>query len=95
MIGRFDLKEIYCRKLGHCLTFAYCRVAQTQQPCRSIRDCWIGKLPIQEFLETHFEEQLEQILAPPVPKIASLQEIVERVERRLKPENQSNRVPTG
>jgi len=35
-----DVKEIYCRKLGHYLTFNYCSREQGDLPCREILDCW-------------------------------------------------------
>ncbi len=83
MIDQYDEREIYCRKLGHCLQFSYCRRAQGQAPCRSILDCWTGKLPVRDYLLAHHRENIEAILTPPAPKIASILEIAERIEMRL------------
>jgi hypothetical protein len=32
--------EIYCRKLGHHLSFSYCCREQRTLPCRQILTCW-------------------------------------------------------
>ena len=61
---RFDRLEIYCRKLGHVLPFAYCRREQEDGlPCARILDCWHRRLPIANYLRDHFDAaQLARIL---------------------------------
>jgi hypothetical protein len=76
-INIYDEETIYCRKLGHHLKFDYCRKESGELPCSRIAKCWLDKLPINEFLDTHFSaEQLEMIFAPPVPKITTLIELI-------------------
>ena len=81
-IDCYDHKESYCRKLGHTLQFKYCRIAQQGLPCAKIMDCWIGQLPIRQFIISHHQGQMEKIFRPPCSKINSILEIVDRVKRQ-------------
>ena len=81
-IDRYDHKESYCRKLGHILQFKYCRSAQQGIPCAKIMDCWIGKLPVRQFIMSHYQGQMEEIFRPPSAKISSILEIVDRVKKQ-------------
>ncbi len=80
-IDVYDGEAIYCRKLGHHLKFDYCRRESGELPCSRIAKCWAEKLPIDVFLETHFSaEDLETIFAPPVPKVTSLIELIQKAQ---------------
>lgn len=81
-IDLYDDKDCYCRKLGHTLRFRYCRCAQRGLPCAKIMDCWIGKLPVRQFIINHYQGQFEEIFRPPAAKISSILEIVDRVKRQ-------------
>jgi len=81
-IERYDYKESYCRKLGHTLQFKYCRNAQQGIPCAKIMDCWIGQLPVRQFIMNHYQGQMEEIFRPPAAKISSILDIVDRVKRQ-------------
>jgi hypothetical protein len=79
----YDSKEVYCRKLGHHLTFQYCRLVNEQLPCHKIADCWFEHIPIQNFLKTHYnEEEIERIFAPPENKMSSLLSLIEKAQNR-------------
>jgi hypothetical protein len=54
MIEQHDELEGYCRRLGHHLSFRYCRRMNLGLPCATIRDCWFERLPIEEFLKRHY-----------------------------------------
>ena len=82
-IDSYDHKESYCRKLGHNLHFKYCRSAQQGLPCAKIMDCWIGKLPVRQFIMSHYQGQMEEIFRPPSSKINSILEIVDRVKKQM------------
>ena len=82
-IDRYDHKESYCRKLGHTLHFKYCRSAQQGIPCAKIMDCWIGQLPVRQFIMSHYQGQVEEIFRPPSSKISSILEIVDRVKQQM------------
>lgn len=81
-IDCYDHEESYCRKLGHTLHFKYCRSAQQGIPCGKIIDCWIGKLPVRQFIMSHYRGRMEEIFQPPSSRINSILEIVERVKRQ-------------
>jgi len=80
-----DNKRIYCRMLGHHLTFAYCRQTASAQPCRKIFDCWSEKLDIEQFTKEHFtKEQIKTLLAPPKTKMVSLVELIRQAQKIAK-----------
>lgn len=82
MLTRYDELEIYCRMLGHPLKFSYCRSTGNNVPCPRIEECWQGRIPIREFLEYHFDEELIRRLSdPPKPKITTIIEMIEQAEK--------------
>ena len=81
-MNEYDHHEIYCRALGDCIKFSYCRAAGAQEPCPRILDCWAGRLPIAEFLkENYTQEVLEKVLAPPPSRLERIMSAAERVSR--------------
>ncbi len=82
---QFDSEELYCRKLGHHLKFAYCRKELNGLPCVKIRDCWFEKIPIDDYLEQNFKvEQISYLFEPPKSKITSLFEIIQKAQQAKK-----------
>lgn len=79
-----DLRVIRCRMLGHEVTFAYCRAAgrkmgATILPCHKLLDCWFEAFAVEEFLRKYYsEEQIELMLAPPPPKLATIIELAQK-----------------
>ena len=89
---QFDEEKIYCRKLGHYLTFRYCRSEEAGLPCSRICRCWAGRIPVSDYLNRNYSpEEIADILAPPVPKIVSLINIIEKTRKSRR--NQSG--PAG
>ncbi|MFH1038040.1 MAG: hypothetical protein V1789_05160 [PVC group bacterium] len=83
MDEQYDSEEIYCRRLGHYLTFRYCRSEKGELPCPKILDCWCDRLPIGEFLHDNYtEDEIAAITAPARPKMATLIELIERAKKR-------------
>jgi hypothetical protein len=79
-IDEYDHYETYCRSLGDCIHFSYCRAAGGSEPCGKILDCWIGRLPIVEFLETCYPpEVLRRLLTPKPGRLQRFMEIAEKV----------------
>ncbi|MEJ2053437.1 MAG: hypothetical protein P8X42_05910 [Calditrichaceae bacterium] len=77
----FDQESIYCRKLGHHLKFNYCRQESEELPCSRIKKCWQYKLPVDNYLKNNFsEEALQKTFAPPVPKLTSLLELIQKAQ---------------
>lgn len=80
-IDQHDNRRLYCRMLGHPLTFAYCRKGASNQPCRKILDCWHQVWDIEAFLKGHYTEaEIKAILSPPKPKVASLIELIQQAQ---------------
>jgi hypothetical protein len=83
-VSLHDEKEGYCRKLGHHLTFAYCRVCREGAPCDKILDCWFEKFDVRSFLEAHYtDEELYQVVKPQASKAASLIELIEKARKNV------------
>lgn len=83
----FDNEEGYCPRLGHHLTFKYCRLENGAMPCRKIRDCWFEKIAIERYLEAFCApEDLSRLEEAPKPKMLSIFEIMQNVQKNRKPE---------
>jgi hypothetical protein len=79
MIEQHDGLEGYCRRLGHYLSFHYCRRENEGLPCATIRDCWFERLPIGDFLERHYSpEQLARLQAPAQGKLSAILGLLSR-----------------
>lgn len=79
----YDKERIYCRKLGHWLTFDYCRQEKDGLPCPRIRDCWFERIPINKFLKENYkEEKISYVFEPSGSKVKSLIELIEEAKKR-------------
>ena len=77
-----------CRRLGHEVTFGYCRQETSGKPCRLILDCWWEQFDVRSFLQTHLtEEDMAQVeragVSPPPSKMLSLVEMIQQAKDRL------------
>lgn len=87
-----------CCRLGHEVTFGYCRQESGEKPCRLILDCWWERFDVRSFLRAHFSEeamaQIERASASPPPsKLLSLVEMIQQAKDRLAPENSAPKDP--
>jgi hypothetical protein len=78
-----------CRRLGHEVTFGYCRQETGGKSCRLILDCWWEQFDVRSFLQAHLSEedmaQVERAAASPPPsKVLSLVELIQQAKDRLK-----------
>ena len=88
-----------CPRLGHELTFGYCRQEAGRKPCRLILDCWWERFDVRSFLQAHLtEEDMVQVeragAAPPPSKVLSLVEMIQQAKDRIaleKPDAESRR----
>lgn len=82
-IDEHDSLEKYCPKLGHALTFQYCRCESNKLPCSRIADCWQEKLPVREFLDSNYSlEEKKFIFRPAKNKLLSLFEIIQKSQAK-------------
>ena len=78
-IDQFDECDIYCRMLGHDLTFKYCRQTGDGNFCRKIFDCWIDKIEVGRYAKTHFsDDDINGVLHPAAPKLHTLLDLIEK-----------------
>jgi hypothetical protein len=90
-----------CPRLGHELTFGYCRQEAGRKPCRLILDCWWEQFDVRSFLQAHLaEEAMAQVeragAAPPPSKVLSLVEMIQQAKDRIaveKPDAEQGRKP--
>ena len=78
-----------CRRLGHEVTFGYCRQEMGRKPCRLILDCWWEQFDVHSFLQAQLPaEEMAQVecanLSPPASKVVSLFDLIEQTKNRLK-----------
>ena len=84
-INEHDQRLIRCRMLGHDLNFGYCREGVGELPCRRIFDCWFEQFDVESFMREHYtKEQIEKILTPPKPKMASLIELIQQANKNVR-----------
>ena len=82
IMEEYDDLEIYCRKLGHHITFSYCQEPGSEKVCSSVRDCWYGRIDIDEYLENRYSpEELKEALKPGLPKITGIMEVLARLSK--------------
>jgi len=79
----YDDLLIRCPRLGHELTFAYCRKESGALPCSRIVTCWNSRIPVEDHLRAVMaKEDWERfLLQKPKEKMTSLLEIIERAKR--------------
>ena len=83
MITQYDDLEARCPRLGHLVKFHYCRSEQETMPCRRVFNCWFQRIPIQSFVQEHYDPSTVQALTAPSPdKVASLVDLIEQAQRR-------------
>ncbi len=81
-IDEHDAERIYCRKLGHHLTFHYCRSTAGDTLCEKILDCWFERFDLEAYLKAHYSrEELDRLGKPPEPKMTSLISLIEKARR--------------
>lgn len=78
-----------CRRLGHEVTFGYCRREAGGKPCRLVLDCWWEQFDVRSFLQAHLtEEDMAQVeraaASPPPSKMLSLIEMIQQAKDRTK-----------
>jgi len=81
--------EIRCPRLGHQVSFSYCRSENNGLPCFKTLDCWYEHFLVEEFLKEELTpEQWNRVFGnPPKPKMLSLVELIEEAKRRNKEES--------
>jgi hypothetical protein len=82
-----DDYKIRCPRLGHQITFLYCRHENMGLPCSKSLDCWFEHFQVEAYLKGELpEEEWERIFCKrPRAKMASLLELIEQAKNRKPP----------
>lgn len=78
--------DIRCPRLGHQISFSYCRSENQGLPCFKTLDCWYTHFEVEAFLKKELtpEEWKKVFSGPPKPKMLSLVELIEQAKKRGK-----------
>ena len=81
-----DSFQIRCPRLGQQIHFSYCRGENMGLPCFKTLDCWYIYFHVvaylrQELSTAQWEETFEK---PPIPKIFSLAELLDKAHKKAK-----------
>ena len=82
MIDQHDHRVRRCPRLGHEVSFHYCRTQEGATICPKILDCWWETFDVAAFLRENLPaEQWEALVAPkPGNKVLTLLEIIRRAK---------------
>jgi hypothetical protein len=84
MLSDNDEREIRCRRLGHTVSFAYCRAQEGETVCPCILDCWWQTFDVQSFLREHLSaEEFARLSQPPsADKVTTLLDLIRKARER-------------
>ncbi|MBN2418978.1 MAG: hypothetical protein JXL81_06305 [Deltaproteobacteria bacterium] len=79
-----DEYTIRCPRLGHAVTFSYCRGENNGLPCFKTLDCWFQYFPVEEYLRERLtqEEWEKAFVKKGKTKVQSLIELIEEAKKR-------------
>ncbi len=79
--------QIRCRKLGHQISFDYCRKESSPLPCPKTLDCWHEYFFVEDFFKKKLTaKQWEESFAHPIkPKTDTLLDLIENAQKKKEP----------
>jgi hypothetical protein len=81
----FDHLERRCPRLGHMVSFSYCRKCEEKGfPCFKVLDCWWEYFDIVGYMRYHLSPEQFQSLnqRKPKPKITSILQLIREARER-------------
>jgi len=74
--------QIRCPRLGHQISFDYCRHENQGLPCFKTLDCWYPHFLVEEYLRTELRpEDWDRIFSKPAkPKMISLLDLISQAK---------------
>ena len=86
----------YCPKLGHEVTFRYCRMPAAPLPCRNIAGCWKRAFDVDAFLAGRLTAaQMEKMKAPPPDRASTLIELIQQAQCAAASQSKEKRDSNG
>ena len=84
MTTNVDEYSIRCPRLGHTITFSYCRSENKGLPCFKTLDCWFQHFPVEAHLRERLnsEEWVKVFERQGPTKVQSLLELIEEAKKR-------------
>ena len=81
---KVDEYSIRCPRLGHAITFSYCRSESRGLPCFRTLDCWFQYFPVEAYLSERLtrEEWAKVFERPGHTKVQSILELIEEAKKR-------------
>jgi len=81
-----DDYTIRCPRLGHQITFSYCRTERGELPCFKVLDCWYPHFDVEGLLRQELtEEQWDLAFSRPgKTKVMSLLDLIEEAKHRTR-----------
>jgi hypothetical protein len=78
-------RQIRCPKLGHLVSFEYCRLEQAALPCTRALECWSAFFDAETYfrLELSPDEFVRCFLTAPQPKILTLMELIDNARKSV------------
>jgi hypothetical protein len=79
-----DDYKIRCPRLGHPISFSYCRSENMGIPCFKTLDCWFEHFPVENYFREALtpEEWGSAFQKPLKTKVMSLLELIEQAKNR-------------
>lgn len=79
-----DELTIRCRRLGHTVTFRYCRTQEGTTVCPCVLDCWWEVFDVRAALSEHLApEEIERLAQPrPTDKVGTLLDLIRKARDR-------------
>lgn len=79
LLDEHDERSRRCPRLGHEVSFHYCRTQEGDRLCPRILDCWWETFDVESFVRGHWaDEEVARVLAPPKDKRVTLMELIQR-----------------
>ncbi len=91
-IEQHDDEELWrCPMLGGPVNFGYCRKVNDGLPCAKLLECWLQRLPLVEFLKTHYSpDQIQTAFATKrKDRVARMMEAVDNARTDEPPHTES------
>lgn len=78
-----DERTIRCPRLGHQISFSFCRYENRGLPCFKTLDCWHAYFPVEAHLRAELtpEDWEKSFNRPLKPKVTSLLELIEQAKK--------------
>jgi len=82
--------SIRCPRLGHQITFSFCRSENRGLPCFKTLDCWYPYFLVEEYLRKELKPEEWKKAFPTGPKTTKLVSLLELIEQAKKRTDQAS-----